>query len=105
MRRRLFFARQPEIAAAGGADSVAGAVSPKPQPPATQRKRKGQVDRPALDRLPSDPGLCARCAHLELQASQRSVFVRCGLSDTDPRFPRYPRLPVVVCAGYRPDAP
>ena len=64
-------------------------------------KRKGQVDRAALDRLPVDPGLCVRCVHLELQASPRSVFVRCGLSDLDARFPRYPRLPVLACAGYQ----
>jgi hypothetical protein len=24
----------------------------------------------------------------------------CELSKTDPRFPRYPPLPVIVCAGY-----
>jgi len=64
-------------------------------------KRKGQVDRAALASLPVDPGLCARCVHLELQASPRSVFVRCGLSDLDARFPRYPRLPVLACAGYQ----
>ncbi len=66
--------------------------------------RKGQVDRSALARLPADPGLCARCVHLELQASPRSVFVRCGLSDLDARFPRYPRLPVLACRGYTPAA-
>jgi len=77
---------------------------PEPQPKRPP-KRKGQVDRSALDRLPADPGLCARCVHLELQASQRGVFVRCGLSDRDPRFPRYPRLPVLACAGYEPADP
>jgi hypothetical protein len=63
--------------------------------------RRGQVGREALARLPTHPGLCADCVHLELQASARSVFVRCGLSDADPRFPRYPRLPVRACAGHR----
>jgi hypothetical protein len=77
-------------------------VKPEPQPK-RPRKRKGPVDHSALERLPADPGLCARCVHLELQASKRSVFVRCGLSDTDARFPRYPRLPVFACAGYRPE--
>ncbi|HXO21389.1 MAG TPA: hypothetical protein VOA87_15865 [Thermoanaerobaculia bacterium] len=48
------------------------------------------------------PGLCARCRHLRLQASDRSVFVRCGLAETDPRFPRYPPLPVLDCEGYQP---
>lgn len=66
-------------------------------------RRGGQLDRSALDRLPLHPGLCADCVHLELQASQRSVFVRCGLSDADPRFPRYPRLPVAACSGYQPE--
>jgi len=30
-----------------------------------------------------------------------STFYFCQLSKTDPRFPKYPRLPVVSCAGYR----
>lgn len=86
------------------ADSVAGAMDdPEAEPEgAPSPRRRGQVDRSALARLPADPGLCADCVHLELQASQRSVFVRCGLSDSDPRFPRYPRLPVIACAGHRP---
>lgn len=62
--------------------------------------RRGRLGREALARLPVDPGLCAECAHLEVQASRRSAFARCGLSDRDPRFPRYPRLPVLACAGF-----
>ena len=46
-------------------------------------------------------GLCASCEHLRVLASRRSVFVRCGLADSDPRFPRYPALPVTACAGYQ----
>jgi hypothetical protein len=57
-------------------------------------------DRSALARLSAPPGLCATCTHLRLVASPRSVFVRCGLADSDPRFPRYPALPVLACAGY-----
>jgi hypothetical protein len=37
-----------------------------------------------------------------------SVFVRCGLADSDPAFPRYPALPTLQCRGYclqRPSAP
>jgi hypothetical protein len=48
-------------------------------------------------------GLCARCVHLRVLASRRSVFVRCSLADVDPRFPRYPALPVTACAGYQED--
>jgi len=58
--------------------------------------------RRLLARLGAPPGLCAGCVHLRLLASPRSVFVRCGLAATDPAFPRYPALPVVRCAGFRP---
>jgi hypothetical protein len=34
-----------------------------------------------------------------------SVFYRCTLADTDPRFARYPALPVLTCSGYVQDAP
>jgi len=57
---------------------------------------------PRLARLAVHPGLCASCVHLALADSGRSVFVRCGLADADPRFARYPRLPVADCPGYRP---
>lgn len=59
-----------------------------------ERRRLAQLAVPA--------GLCATCRHLRVLASKRSVFVRCGLAATDPRFPRYPGLPVVACAGYEP---
>jgi hypothetical protein len=55
-----------------------------------------------LQGLPAHPGLCATCEHLRLLASKRSVFVRCGLAETDPAFVRYPPLPVRLCPGYRP---
>jgi hypothetical protein len=51
-----------------------------------------------------NPGLCATCEHAKILSSDRgSTFYRCGLSDTDPRFRRYPALPVMRCEGYRPD--
>jgi hypothetical protein len=59
-------------------------------------------ERRLLERLAVPPGLCATCEHLRLLASRRSVFVRCGLAAVDARFPRYPGLPVMACAGYRP---
>ncbi len=46
------------------------------------------------------PGLCASCRHARPIAGARSTFWLCDRSRTDPRFPRYPRLPVVRCAGY-----
>jgi len=57
--------------------------------------------RRLLESLPVHPGLCTTCEHLRLLASPRSVFVRCGLAESDPRFVRYPPLPVRVCPGYQ----
>ena len=54
-----------------------------------------------LQSLAVHPGLCATCEHLRLLASRSSVFVRCGLADRDPRFSRYPPIPVFGCPGYR----
>ena len=60
--------------------------------------------KPPADGSPSqlfpDAGLCAGCVHAAVVRSPRSRFLRCALSDTDPAFPRYPRLPVVACPGF-----
>jgi len=46
-------------------------------------------------------GLCASCNHMQMNKSDRgSVFYFCMLSASDARFPKYPQLPVVTCAGY-----
>ena len=46
-------------------------------------------------------GLCATCQHARVITSDRgSVFYMCTLSKTDPSFPKYPRLPVLTCAGF-----
>jgi len=48
------------------------------------------------------PGLCARCAHAQVVRTPRgSTFYLCRLSAVDPRFPKYPRLPVLACGGFR----
>ncbi len=47
-------------------------------------------------------GLCAACRSLQVLRSRRSTFVRCALADRDPRFERYPPLPVLACRGYAP---
>jgi hypothetical protein len=47
------------------------------------------------------PGLCGQCANARLIESRRgSRFLLCDLSRVDPRFPRYPRLPVLRCRGF-----
>jgi hypothetical protein len=46
-------------------------------------------------------GLCARCVHTQIVTSARgSRFYLCRLSISDPRFPRYPPLPVLACPGF-----
>jgi hypothetical protein len=52
---------------------------------------------------PSPPpgGLCDTCLHCKTIRSPRgSVFRLCLLHDTDPRFAKYPRVPVIQCPGY-----
>jgi hypothetical protein len=51
-------------------------------------------------------GLCERCRHArEIRSDRGSRFVLCARSRTDPRFARYPRLPVVTCIGFEPEPP
>lgn len=61
--------------------------------------------RPARQAPPVDAGLCGTCAHVQVITSAKgSRFHLCRLSYSDGRFPRYPALPVLSCAGYAPDA-
>ncbi len=53
-------------------------------------------------------GLCAQCRHSRVIRSDRgSVFYLCERALTDPAYPKYPRLPVLMCRGYElmPPAP
>jgi hypothetical protein len=46
-------------------------------------------------------GLCDSCLHQQLVPNTRgSVFSLCRRSRTDPRYPRYPQVPVLACPGY-----
>ena len=45
-------------------------------------------------------GLCLRCVHAHRVVSRTSVYWRCGLAETDARYVRYPRLPMIHCAGF-----
>ena len=52
-------------------------------------------------------GLCELCRHQHLIRNTRgSEFSLCRRARTDPRFPKYPRLPVMACPGFEraPDA-
>ncbi len=47
-------------------------------------------------------GLCSDCFHARsIESANGSFFILCNLSLTDPRFPKYPRLPVLSCEGYK----
>lgn len=47
------------------------------------------------------PGLCGSCAHVRVVETRKgSRFYLCQLSEADARFPRYPRIPVLRCAGF-----
>jgi hypothetical protein len=63
----------------------------------TRRMRSG------CDNVAADPGLCGDCVHAQTIHSDRgSIFYLCRLGLTNPRFPKYPRLPVRQCDGYQP---
>jgi hypothetical protein len=54
----------------------------------------------------SDPGeaaigLCAVCRHARrIDSARGSRFWLCSRSTDDPRFAKYPRLPVLRCPGF-----
>lgn len=51
------------------------------------------------------PGLCGTCRHSRRVENRKgSVFLLCRRAATDPRFRRYPPLPVLACAGYEEEA-
>jgi hypothetical protein len=53
-------------------------------------------------------GLCGRCTHALIRPTNKgTTYLRCDRAGSDPRFPRYPRLPMISCPGFiatRPDA-
>lgn len=51
--------------------------------------------------MTTSQSLCERCRHLrEVISGKGSRFLLCLLSQTDARFPKYPRQPVVHCGGF-----
>ncbi len=48
-----------------------------------------------------DVGLCSACTFARRVENRRgSVFYLCDRSAEDPRYPKYPPLPVLKCAGF-----
>jgi hypothetical protein len=49
----------------------------------------------------AEAGLCATCRHARrVESARGSRFWLCARSADDPRFAKYPRLPVLQCPGY-----
>jgi hypothetical protein len=49
-------------------------------------------------------GLCCRCVFAKKITSDRgSNFYLCRRSENDPRYPKYPPLPVLACPGFEPE--
>jgi len=64
-----------------------------------RRVDAGRGGGPAGDPVPA--GLCDTCRHMRrIRSKSGSVFRLCLLSRSDPRFPRYPKLPVLACPGH-----
>jgi hypothetical protein len=62
------------------------------------------VNEPTTESAHSRVGLCAGCRFTRrIESDRGSIFYLCERSATDARFPKYPRLPVLQCAGYEPD--
>jgi len=61
------------------------------------------MEEPAVNpSLRAEACLCSECIHARrVESSRGSVFLLCELSTTDARFPKYPRLPVLSCSGFR----
>ena len=53
-----------------------------------------------------DSGLCQGCRWARRIRTRRGTsFLLCAMSERDPHYPRYPRLPVRDCPGYAPRPP
>ncbi|HXC85073.1 MAG TPA: hypothetical protein VNV62_24775 [Trebonia sp.] len=69
------------------------------------------ADRPSDEawlRLGVAPGLCEACGYAKLNQTRRgTAYLRCTRAEWDKALVRYPRLPVMECAGFehRPDNP
>lgn len=62
------------------------------------------LDRPESARA----GLCFSCVHARrVESARGALFYRCGYSDIDSSFAKYPQLPVHRCAAFErhPDLP
>jgi hypothetical protein len=64
------------------------------------REPRATDDGPAGPRRRVGAGLCDHCRHQQVVPTARSAFSLCLRSREDPRFPRYPPIPVFACRGF-----
>ncbi len=58
-------------------------------------------DEGARPKLGAEPGLCDACRHAKFNETRRgTAYLRCTRAEWDATLVRYPRLPVVQCAGF-----
>ena len=49
------------------------------------------------------PGLCGDCRRARaLTSASGTTFYQCLRAETDPRYPKWPRVPLLVCPGHEP---
>ena len=69
----------------------------------SERRRRPVASAEETDKLKLTIGLCADCEFMrQIKSDRGSTFYLCRRSDTQPEFPKYPRLPVIRCTGYSP---
>ncbi len=55
---------------------------------------------------PAAIGLCAGCRFTRrIESARGSTFFLCRRAESDPRYSKYPQLPVRVCPGFAPGPP
>jgi hypothetical protein len=60
----------------------------------------GRTNQPEKDQ--TRIGLCVNCVHARrIESTRGSLFFLCELSLSDPNFPKFPRLPMLSCPGYK----
>jgi hypothetical protein len=65
------------------------------------RRYAVKVSEENRETLRTRVGLCADCRFMRrIESDRGSTFYLCERFVTDARFPKYPRLPVLQCAGY-----
>ena len=64
-------------------------------------KDEDRSREPMVEFAAMEVGLCTDCRHAKVLRNDRgSTFYFCSLAEKDPKFRRFPPLPVRQCPGY-----